>query len=38
VRLQKGIDSGFVEDWDFEEWLKKVKQKYKTNQTPNTDK
>lgn len=30
--LQKGIDSGFVEDWDFDQWLKEVKQKYKTNE------
>lgn len=30
TELQKGIDSGFVEDWDFNEWLKEVNQKYKT--------
>lgn len=30
-KLQKGIDSGFAEDWDFEEWLKEVKLKYKTH-------
>lgn len=32
TELQKGIDSGFVEDWDFNEWLKEVNQKYETKE------
>lgn len=32
TELQKGIDSGFVEDWDFDKWLKEVNQKYKTKE------